>query len=62
LFAATNRSQRLLRAAFEGAPMTTDEYGVYSLLGFRGPIAPANCSVKSYLPVSPVESTTWPMA
>jgi len=41
LFAATNRSQRVLRAAFEGAPMTTDEYGVYSLLGFRGPIAPA---------------------
>jgi DNA-binding MarR family transcriptional regulator len=41
LFAATNRSQRLLRAALEGAPMTADEYGVYSLLGYRGPIAPA---------------------
>lgn len=41
LFAATTRSQRLLRATFDGAPMSTDEYAVYSLLRYRGPIAPA---------------------
>ncbi len=41
LFAASVRSSRLLRTAFEGAPMTADEFAVYSLLGFRGPIAPA---------------------
>ena len=41
LFAASVRSSRLLRTTFVGAPMTADEFAVYSLLGFRGPIAPA---------------------
>lgn len=41
LFAATTRAQQLLRRSFEGAPMTPDEFAVYSLLRYRGPIAPA---------------------
>lgn len=41
LFAASTRSARLLRIAFEGAPLTADEFGVYSLLAYLGPIAPA---------------------
>jgi DNA-binding MarR family transcriptional regulator len=41
LFAASTRSARLLRLAFEGAPLTPDEFGVYSLLAYLGPIAPA---------------------
>lgn len=30
-----------MRKAFDGAPLTPDEFGVYSLLGYLGPIAPA---------------------
>jgi DNA-binding MarR family transcriptional regulator len=41
LFAASSRSARLLRATFEGAPMTPDEFAVYSLLRFVAPITPA---------------------
>ncbi|HEX6060809.1 MAG TPA: MarR family transcriptional regulator [Candidatus Limnocylindria bacterium] len=41
LFAASSRSARLLRATFAGAPMTPDEFAVYSLLRFVAPITPA---------------------
>jgi DNA-binding MarR family transcriptional regulator len=41
LFAASSRSARLLRATFAGAPMTPDEFAVYSLLRFAAPITPA---------------------
>jgi DNA-binding MarR family transcriptional regulator len=41
LFAASIRTNRLMRKAFDGAPLTPDEFGVYSLLGYIGPITPA---------------------
>lgn len=41
LFAASSRSARLLRATFAGAPMTPDEFAVYSLLRYVAPVTPA---------------------
>jgi DNA-binding MarR family transcriptional regulator len=41
LFAAQNRAARLLRSAMAGAPLTPDEFAVYSLLHVVGTMTPA---------------------
>ncbi len=52
LFATTQRVKTLLAAAMADAPLSADEYAVYSLLAYEGPMAPKRLAERLGMPAT----------